>query len=294
MKSTQTSITAQGIAFVRAYESSKPADQRICDDPLARKLISPALYHLFKLFVNSAEKRGPGMYGFLVARCRYIDDILQKQLSNGIQQLVILGAGLDSRPYRFEALQKIKTYEVDSPATQAAKLAKVEAVLGEVPSHVTYVPVDFNVETLDKLFSFGFDPSLETLIIWEGVTYYLTAEAVDRTLNFAMKNTSPSSSIVFDYIYTSALTSAHKRSEVVRMQRSQRITGEGLTFSIEAGSIESFLKARGFKLIELMTSQDLHRAYFTGNNQNRTVAETYAIAHAQPHYYPGSNMNTVY
>jgi methyltransferase (TIGR00027 family) len=294
MKSTQTSITAQGIAFIRAYESSKLADQRICYDPLARKLISPTFYHLGQLFVYYAEKRGPGVVGFLVARCRYIDDILQKQLSNGIQQLVILGAGLDSRPYRFEALKKIKTYEVDSPATQAAKLAKVEAVLGEIPSHVTYVPVDFNEETLDKLFGFGFDPSLETLIIWEGVTYYLTAEAVDQTLNFVMKNASPSSSIVFDYIYTSALTTAHKRGEVVRMQRSQRITGEGLTFSIEEGTIESFLKARDFKLIEHMTNQELHRAYFTGNNQNRTVAEIYAIAHARPDYYPGSKMNTVY
>jgi methyltransferase (TIGR00027 family) len=126
MKSSQTSITAQGIAFVRAYESSKPADQRICYDPFARKLISPAFYLLGQLFVNYAEKRGPGVVGFLVARCRYIDDILQKQLSNGIQQLIILGAGLDSRPYRFDALHKIKTYEVDSPATQAAKLSKVE------------------------------------------------------------------------------------------------------------------------------------------------------------------------
>jgi len=294
MKRTQTSITAQGIAFIRAYESSKPADQRICYDPLARKLINPAFYLLGQLFVNYAEKRGPGVVGFLVSRCRYIDDILQKQLSNGIQQLVLLGAGLDSRPYRFEALQKIKTYEVDSPATQAAKLAKVEAVLGEVPSHVAYVPVDFNEETLDKLFSFGFDPSLETLIIWEGVTYYLTAEAVDKTLNFVMKNTSPSSSIVFDYIYTSALTTAHKRGEVARMQRSQRFTGEGLTFSIEEGTIESFLKARGFRLFEHMTSQDLHRAYFKGNNQNRTIAEIYAIAHARPDYYPGSKMTTVY
>jgi O-methyltransferase involved in polyketide biosynthesis len=78
------------------------------------------------------------------------------------------------------------------------------------------------------------------------------------------------------------LSSVHKWAEVVRMQRSQRITGEGLTFSIEEGSIESFLKARGFKLIEHTTSQDLHRAYFNGDNQNRRVAEIYAIAQARP------------
>ena len=156
------------------------------------------------------------------------------------------------------------------------------------------MPVDFNEETVDKLFNFGFDPSLQTLFIWEGATYYLTAEAVDRTLSFVSKNASPSSSIVFDYIYTSALTTAHKRGEVARLQRSQRITGEGLTFGIEEGTTKAFLNARGFKLIEHMTSQDLHRAYFKGNNQNRTVAEIYVIAQARPDDYPGSNTITVY
>ncbi len=99
MKRTQASTTAQGIAFARALEYSKPAAERVCDDPLARKLISPAFYLLGRLTAGYGERKGPGVIGFLVARCRYIDDYLLECLAAGIEQLVILGAGLDSRAY---------------------------------------------------------------------------------------------------------------------------------------------------------------------------------------------------
>ena len=281
MKRNQISVTAQGIAFARAYESGKPEGERICYDPLARSMMSPAFYLLCRLFAGYAEKKGPGVIGYLTVRCRYIDDVLQERIASGIQQLVILGAGLDSRPYRFEALKgSIKTFEVDSPATQSAKLARLKDIFGAIPAHVTYVPVDFNEETLAKLNDFGFDCSLKTLFIWEGVVFYLIPEAVDRTLEFVLQNSSPGSSIVFDYIYTSALTAAQKRPEVTRMQRANLFIGEGLTFGIEEGTIESFLRKRGFTVLEHMTSQDLHQRYFTGPNQSRTVAPVYAIVHA--------------
>lgn len=282
MKKTQISVTAQGIAFARAYESSKPEGERICYDPLARRMVSPAFYLLCRLFAGYGEKKAPGAIGFLTVRCRYIDDVLQARIASSIQQLVILGAGLDSRPYRFKALKgSVKTFEIDSPATQSAKLARLKEIFKAVPAHVTFVPVDFNEENLEKLTEFGFDRSLKTLFIWEGVVCYLTAEAVDRTLEFVLQNSSPGSSIVFDYIYTSALTAAQKRGEVTRMQRASLVTGEGLTFGIEEGTIESFLQKRGFSVVEHMTSQDLHSRYFTGPNQRRTVAPVYAIVHAQ-------------
>ena len=282
MKKNQVSLTAQGIAFARAYESSKPEGERICFDPLARRLISPAFYRLCRLFIDYSEKAGPGMIGFLVARCRFIDDVLQTCLSGGIQQLVILGAGLDSRAYRFDPLKgPVKTFEVDSPATQSAKLARLQSIFGEIPGHVTYVPVDFNEETLEKLLGCGYDQRLKTLFIWEGVVHYLTAQAVDRTLEFILKYSTAGSSIVFDYMYSSALTAAQKRGEILRMRRAQRFTGEGLVFGIQEGKIEEFLEGRLFTLVQHMTSQDLHQAYFTGINQDRAVAPVYAIVHAQ-------------
>lgn len=281
MKKTQASITAQGIAFVRALESSKPAGERICYDPLARRLISPAFYLLGKLFADYGERKGPGVSGFLVARCRYIDDYLQECLDAGIEQLVILGAGLDSRAYRFEQLKgHVKVFEVDHPATQQVKLDKLKKIFGKLPEHVTYVPIDFNEETQQKLFDFGYSRQVKTLFIWEGVVHYLTAEAVDQTLEFVLQNSGSGSSIIFDYVYTSALTAAHKRGEIIRMQRTRQYTGEGLIFGIEEGKVEEFLRVRGYTEIKKVTSEDLKKAYFTGVNQTRTIAPIYAIVRA--------------
>jgi len=281
MKKARASTTAQGIAFVRALESSKPDGEGICTDPLARQLISPAFYLLGRLFVNRAERKGPGVLGFLAARCRYIDDYLQACLETGLDQLVILGAGLDSRAYRFEQLAgRVRVFEVDHPATQRAKINKLTKVLGSLPEHVTFVPIDFNEETLQKLFDFGYSRQAKTLFTWEGVVYYITAEAVDQTLKFVLENSGSGSSIIFDYVYASALTAVYKRAEITRMQRAKRYTGEGLVFGIEEGQLEEFLLARGYTQIQNVTSQDLERMYFTGVNEARVIASIYAIAHA--------------
>lgn len=281
MKKRQASVTAQGITFVRALESAKPETERICYDPLARHLINPAFAILGKLFVNRAERKGPGVLAFLAARCRCMDDTLQGCLAAGIEQVVILGAGLDSRAYRIEGLQEqARVFEVDHPATQAVKLAKLKRIFGELPAHVTYVPIDFDVESLEKLFACGYQRQKKTLFIWEGVMYYLTAEAVDQILRFVVDNSGAGSSIIFDYMDAAALTAADKRSEIARMQRTQRYTGEGLVFGIEEGQIEAFLQARGYTQIENKTAADLKRLYLTGVNATRTIASIYAIVHA--------------
>jgi len=281
MRQTQVSTTAQGIALARALEYTRPPEQRVCNDPLARRLMSTPFYLFGRLFASYGERKGPGVIGFLVARCRYIDDYLLECLAAGIQQLVILGAGLDSRAYRIEQLkQGVRVFEVDQAVTQQAKLAKLKRILGQLPSYVTFVAIDFNSEDLQKLFEHGYTRQAKTLFIWEGVVHYLTAQAVDQTLEFVHRNSAPGSSIAFDYIYSSALTEAHKRGEVVRMQRASRYTGEALAFGIEEGQAEQFLQARGYTGIKNVSSADLKRAYFTGANQTRAVAPVYAIVHA--------------
>jgi methyltransferase (TIGR00027 family) len=281
VKKQQSSITAEGIAFARAVESSKPVGERVCYDPLARHFISPAFYLVGKLFSGYAQRRSPGVVEFLIARTRYIDDYLQTCLDEGLEQLVILGAGYDSRPYRLAQLQgRVKVFEVDHPATQQVKIAKMRQILGKLPEHVVYVPLDFAQETLAKLLASGYDQRLKTLFIWEGVTYYLPAEAVDSTLAFVAQNSGPGSSIVFDYLYASAITGPLERKELISMRRYQRLTGEGVIFGIEEGTIEEFLEHRGFYQIQNITSEFLKNTYFTGVNRKRVVAPVYALVHA--------------
>jgi methyltransferase (TIGR00027 family) len=279
MRKNQSSLTAAGIAIVRAVESEKPADERICYDTYARRLVPAWLFHMTAFLIKTGytEWRGPGVNGFLVARERYIDDVLQQYLQGGLQQLVTLGAGYDSRPYRFD-LAGVKAYEVDHPATQAGKQAKVRSILGRSPEHVTYVAVDLTTQTLEeRLLAAGYNPALKTLFIWQGVTMYLTAEAVDATLAFVVGRSRPGSAVVFDYIYSNILQGARQPNEVVNMRRYRFMTGEGLTFGIPEGTVEAFLTDRGFREVQDIQVDGLKKAYFRGKNTGRRVAGGYGI-----------------
>jgi methyltransferase (TIGR00027 family) len=281
MKKTWSSATAKGTAAMRAIESEKPANERICYDPFARKLTNPLFYHLIKLFAGYGERRTHGALTFIVCRCRYFDDYLQERLKSGTNQIVILGAGLDSRLYRDELLQEgIKAFEIDHPATQANKIERVKKVFSKTPTNLTYVPIDFNHETLDKLLTYGFDQSLKTLFIWEGVTFYLNSEAIDATLTWIRSNAAPSSAIIFDYQYITPQMRAQTQRDYVYALLS-RVTGERRTFGIEKGQIHDFLTRRGFTHVVDANAEQLKRLYCTGPNQGRRVAEIYAIVHAE-------------
>jgi methyltransferase (TIGR00027 family) len=284
VRRSQSSMTASGIAIVRALESEKPAHERICYDPYARQMVSDALYHFVKFFdrLGYSEKRGPGVMGGLVVRERYIDDYLRSGLAQGVQQVVVLGAGYDARAYRFEGFQRgVKVFEVDHPATQQAKLKRLQKIFGSVPSYVIYVPIDFNTQTLEqRLRECGYDEQQKTLFIWQGVTQYLTPEGVDSTLAFVAHHSGPGSSIIFDYMYTSLLNGTVKHGEVSKMRRDRWLSNEVLAFGIPQGTIESFLEQRGFTQVHDANCKYLHDTYFTGVNAKRTVTDGYAIASA--------------
>jgi methyltransferase (TIGR00027 family) len=289
MRKQQSSITAMGIAVVRAIESARPEGTRICYDPFARRLVSGALYHFVRLFdrLGYSEWKGPGVMGFLVARDRYIDDFLLAGLDAGLEQLVILGAGLDARAYRFESLlDGIKVFEVDHPASQEVKLRKLARIFGAVPAHVTYVPVDFDEETLEQgLLNKGYDERLKTFFIWQGVTQYLTPQGVDNTLSFVAAHSGPGSTIIFDYMYAALLQQTteggpRRYGEVSNMRRYRWMTGENLAFGIPEGQVESLLEQRGFDAVQNVDHVALHDLYFSGANAKRSVAYGYAIATA--------------
>jgi methyltransferase (TIGR00027 family) len=284
MKKNQSSLTAAGIAIVRAVESEKPAAERICYDPYAGQFVSAGLFYFVKFFaaLGYADWRGPGVWEFLAARDRYIDDYLEACLSEGLAQLVILGAGYDARAYRFEGLKAgVKVLEVDHPATQAIKLKKLAAIFGAPPAHVTYVPIDFNEQTLaEGLFRSGYDEWLKTLFIWQGVTQYLTPAAVDSILTFVAGKSGPGSSIIFDYMDATLLSGPPRRGEIRNMRRYRRLSGEGLVFGIRIASTQAFLEERGFTQVHNADHVALERAYFSAGGRPRRVADGYAIVSA--------------
>jgi methyltransferase (TIGR00027 family) len=278
MKRSKSSTTAKATAALRAIESERPADERICYDPFARKFISTTFYLVVKWSSGYTKRVTPGATGFVVCRCRYFDEYLDQSVKSGIDQLVILGAGFDSRGYRDDLrVANVRVFEVDHPATQAHKIAVVKRVIGKPPVALRYVPVDFDHETLDKLISFGFEKSSKTLFVWEGVTCYLSPEAVDSTLSWIRTHAANGSAVIFDYMYKSSLTSMDFKG----MQRYHQRINEGLVFGIERGTIETFLLQRGFLNVVNIDARKLEEMYCTGKNQGRKVVDIYSIAHAE-------------
>jgi methyltransferase (TIGR00027 family) len=274
MRQSQASSTARGTAAARALETEKPADVRICNDPLARRLTDPLFYYLIKIFANYGERRTHGALTFIVCRQRYIDDYLRKCLSKTTSQVVILGAGLDSRAYR-DTATAVRFFEIDHPATQAGKIRKLKGIIGKIPPNITFVPVDFESETLDKLLTFGFNRTAKTVFIWEGVTPYLTLQGIDATLAWISTNAASGSSIVFDYKHSSSSKPSFLGSLM------SRISGEARTFEIQKESIDRFLKDRGFYNIVNIGSEKLRNMYCVGQNCNRNIPEEYSIVYAE-------------
>jgi methyltransferase (TIGR00027 family) len=284
MPASHASATAMGVALVRALESRRPSGKRVCDDPFARRFVPAGLLGAASIAdgLGLIERLYPGVLGFLVTRERHIDEYLATAIAGGATQVVILGAGYDSRAHRCEVLQEgVRVFEVDHAATQQAKIEKVRAIFGALPAHVTYVSIDLGAETLDSaLGECGYDTRSKTLFIWQGVTHYLTPVAVDRTLAYVADRAAPGSSIIFDYMYTSLLDGSNPRPEVARVQRSRWLKNERLTFGIRKGTIHGFLEDRGFTDVRNADADDLHRSYLGGANHLRRVADGYAIVSA--------------
>jgi len=195
--------------------------------------------------------------------------------------LVILGAGYDSRAYRFDELKKdIKVFEVDHPDTQTLKIEKVKRILGALPDNVVYVSIDFSKETLDqKLSESGYKRNLKTLFIWEGVTMYLTAEAVDETLAFVAENSCTGSSIIFNYMLESVVDGSDKSKMVKKLKDRLGRRGEPITFGIAEADLENYLLRRGFWRVSNVNDEFL-RGYFTEVNRKQEVYPFLLIAHA--------------
>jgi methyltransferase (TIGR00027 family) len=164
------------------------------------------------------------------ARVTFFDAVLERSLAS-MDQFVILGAGFDTRPYRFPKETRVRFFEVDAPKTQAVKRAML-AKAGIDSSKVTFVAADFEKEDwLARLVASGFDPTKPALFLWEGVILYLEREAVEDTLR-KIASTAKGSVVAFDYFTTEAT-----ESDVLYWRYGRaaaRAVGEPLKFGIDS------------------------------------------------------------
>src|SRR3982751_463975 len=186
--------TARGVALVRALEMQRPEAERITSDPYAARFADPSLLWMTKLTLASGVSNLIGieaMINFALLRERYVDDVMRTELADGADQIVVLGAGFDTRAYRIDR-PDVVIFEVDHPDTQADKRRALATVVVPFPANVRFVPVNFDTDDLgERLSAAGYDPSRRTVFVWQGVIPYLTQEGVDHTLAFVARNTHP-------------------------------------------------------------------------------------------------------
>ena len=290
MREGYASRTAEQNALFRALESSRPASARICDDPLARHFLTWPLTLAMRgaaipggaSFVSSfIDRRWPGVRSSVVARTRLIDDAISAAGDQDIEQLVILGAGFDSRAYRMTRLRGVEVFEVDHPDTQAAKQRVLTRRLGILPDHVRFVAVDFGRDDLTSSMSrAGYRESARTFILWEGVTNYLTEDAVDSTLRWCARALA-GSTLLFTYVHRDILTRPAAFAGTRNLFASLEKAGERFTFGMEPSRVPQYLAERGFSL-ELDIGAAEYRARYYGVEARRIRGhEFYRIALAR-------------
>jgi len=207
----EASRTAEYMALFRALESARSPGERLFEDRDAARFLRPRLQAVAHAARTPAlraailayiDRRWPGPRLSGVVRTRVIDDFVVAALAAGCEQLLLLGAGYDTRASRLQPARGAAVFEVDHPATQARK----RATMGERAAHVRYVPVDFERDPLaPALERCGFDRGRRSCVLWEGVFSYLTPEAIDQTLSALVDLCAATSRILITYLDQRAL-----------------------------------------------------------------------------------------
>ena len=254
MSKETVSRTALGAATCRLIEQYQPEQSRLFSDPLAGTLVGGTIRFMLKsagmrrLTVQQTDAVAKGIYGIQVCRTRAIDDDARAALATGIGQVALLGAGYDTRPYRLPEMAQVKVFEVDLPAVQADKKKKLAGALGTLPSNVTFLPLDFDTQSLEAAFAGSpYNPKQPALFIWEGVSQYLSETAVRRTLDF-VGHAARGSRIVFTYVLKSVL---EHRSDIPDADHMLEVVAKQSPwiFGLEPAGMAETLKPFGLSLM---------------------------------------------
>jgi methyltransferase (TIGR00027 family) len=290
VKEQSASRTAEYMALFRALESSRrPSRIRLFDDPFAYLFLQRALRGVVELsrtpllgvaVPRLIDLRWPGARSSGIARTRLIDDYVRASLRESVDQVIILGAGFDCRAYRIAEIGTTRVFEVDHPATLSKKKEGIKHIFGALPKHVAYVDVDFNTQSLGRaLHDSGFNAAERSFFIWEGVTNYLTEQAVDSTLNYV--GGTPGSRIVFTYVHRGVLDGSATFGGTRHVRNTLQRAGETWTFGLYPERLQAYLAERGLDLMEDVGASEYRARYMGASAYSMKGYEFYRVAFAR-------------
>lgn len=262
MREGQASVTALGAAGHRAAHQVLERGF-VFADPLALPILGPDAEGAVALARERPERRPLRL--FIAMRSRFAEDSAREAIADGVRQILVLGAGLDTFAYRLEPTREMRVFELDHPATQGEKKRRLAEAQIPEPGHVAYVAHDFERGSMTAaLEAAGLDPKIRTFVIWLGVTPYLTAEAVYATLG-ELARWPGGAEVVFDYANPpDRIKEAETRTH--HQQMAERVAASGEPFRGYFDSDELHARARdlGFSEIEDLDRAALVERYLPG------------------------------
>jgi len=290
LKRKRVSHTAMRNALARASESKKPENERLFLDPFADKLLNFRYRCVLSLLILPVigdgifalrEKKFPGMIGDFLCRTRYIDDLVRSALDEGFEQMVFLGSGLDSRPYRIAGMNRICVYELDHPETQKWKVNRLERILGKIPPRVVFAPTDFNRMELERILAeANFNGKHKTFIVLEGLTQYLKAESVDSIFRYLSKTVTSGFRVVFSYVHRGIIEGKPEFENTGNLMFHLKRLGEPWIFGMVPDEVASYLDKFGLELVEHLDASKIKKRYLKplGRQMNVFAGEYVALA----------------
>jgi methyltransferase (TIGR00027 family) len=271
--------SAETVAALRAA-TAKEKDVLIqCEDYLAKFFIG----YKYKLITSIRpqwllqkviESISPGSYCFAIIRTKFFDNVLLREIAGGIEQVVILGAGYDTRGIRYKMhLKKLKVFEIDFPGTQLYKRQKLVRLPEEIPANIHFIPLDFNERPFyEALLQEGFSKTKRTLFLWEGVSYYLPEKVVVEVLNF-ISQCGAGSSIAFDYATRDFVNGDHSTYGGKEIARWLQKIKEPFLFGLNEDEISPFLAKVNLSVVTDYGPDELENMYLR-NRDGKIIGQT--------------------
>lgn len=273
MRPNRPSQTASAAAFLRAAQQGLPEAERILQDPFASQMLTSGVARRMasrRWVGRLIDGWQPGAIDVIAIRDRFSDDHARLVLQNG-GQLAMLGAGLDTMPWRLrDLLDRVTVFEVDVPSTQQHRLQLIARnQLPPIESPLVRVAMNFETESVvTRLRDAGLKSDLPTLINWMGVSYYLDETAIAALLRDVRTLTNPQSVLVFDFI--------QPPREVKQVSGWFRRVGEPLKYFLRPEEFPEFAARHHFEVVELISFDHLAARYSTRNRV--TQAPMFAAA----------------
>ena len=259
MKHGRASKTALRVAIRRAAHQLVE-EPKVLDDPIAVRLLGSGFARDLE---RASHKVARDFRAFMAARSRYVEDQLKDAVSKGVEQYVVLGAGLDTFAYR-NPFPSLRVFEVDFPATQEWKRSMLAEAAIALPTNLVFVPLDFEHKTLaEGLSDAGFDAARPAFFGWLGVVPYLTLEAFRATIG-TISDMASGSVVSFDYAFPPETLSPPRRLVFDALSARVAAAGEPFQLFFSPEELEAELRRMGFRRIEQIDSEHLNALYFAG------------------------------